>query len=141
MRRLQPPTPTRRAIMQAVGQKDTEPELRLRRALWRAGLRYRVNLRVAGVSPDIAFPGPKVAVYVDGCFWHGCPRHYTAPKHNAGYWAAKLKSNRERDQRHTRRLEQAGWRVLRFWACQVEEELDRVVTKIDGTLKEPQRDR
>lgn len=126
--------------MQAVGQKDTAPEMRLRRALWRAGLRYRVNWRVAGVCPDISFAGPKVAVYVDGCFWHGCPRHYTAPKHNAEFWAAKLRSNRERDERHTRRLEQAGWRVLRFWACQVDQELDHVVAIIRSAVEISRRD-
>lgn len=127
--------------MQAVQQKDTAPEMRLRRALWHAGLRYRVNRRVAGACPDISFPGPKVAVYVDGCFWHGCPRHYTAPKHNADYWATKLESNRERDQRHTRRLEQASWRVLRFWACQVEGELDRLVAMIESVVRDARRDR
>ncbi|KAB1108233.1 very short patch repair endonuclease [Micromonospora aurantiaca] len=104
--------------MQRQRRKDTEPELALRRSLHRAGLRYRIGLPVVG-SPrrtiDIAFTRIKLAVFVDGCFWHGCPQHATWPKANAAWWEAKILKNRERDRETTRQLEQAGWTVIRIW--------------------------
>lgn len=104
--------------MQRQRRKDTEPELALRRALHRAGLRYRVGLPVTGLprrSVDIAFTRIKLAVFVDGCFWHGCPQHATWPKANAAWWEAKILKNRERDGETTRKLEGVGWTVIRIW--------------------------
>ncbi|MFI6328539.1 very short patch repair endonuclease [Micromonospora chersina] len=104
--------------MQRQRRKDTEPELALRRALHRAGLRYRVGLPVTGLprrSVDIAFTRIKLAVFVDGCFWHGCPQHATWPKANAAWWEAKILKNRERDGDTTRKLEDKGWTVIRIW--------------------------
>ncbi len=98
---------------------DTGPELRIRRALHAAGLRYRVDLPVVNptgrVRVDVAFTRPQVAVFVDGCFWHGCPEHGTSPRANSDYWQAKLARNRERDRRNDRGLLGAGWRVIRIW--------------------------
>ncbi len=90
----------------------------MRRVLHAAGLRYRVNVPVPGMSRrtiDIVFPKAKVAVFMDGCFWHGCPRHATSPKANAEWWRAKLDKNMARDIETTEHLTQAGWTVLRFW--------------------------
>jgi DNA mismatch endonuclease (patch repair protein) len=105
--------------MQANRRRDTTPERALRSELHRRGLRYRVDLPVrAGgrtVRPDVVFPRDRVAVYVDGCFWHGCPEHATTPKANAGYWIPKLAENVDRDRRTTNALEAGGWTVLRFW--------------------------
>ena len=97
--------------------RDTAPERALRSLLWRKGLRYRVDVVVVGRRRrvDIAFLGPKVAVLVDGCFWHGCPEHATSPKSNAVWWRDKLKKNVERDRDTDGELEAAGWRVLRVW--------------------------
>ena len=101
--------------------RDTKPERNLRSALFSRGLRYRVDhpIRVAAVRrpihPDVVFTRAKVAVFVDGCFWHGCPQHGTKPQSNSEYWAAKLARNSERDRSYTELLEQAGWKVLRFW--------------------------
>lgn len=120
----------RSEVMSAVGSEDTAVEMRLRRALWHSGLRYRIHEEMAGTKPDIVFRGPNVAVFVDGCFWHGCPEHYTAPENNAHYWREKLESNRERDRRDNRDLRKAGWTVLRFWECEVNEELERVVEEV-----------
>jgi DNA mismatch endonuclease (patch repair protein) len=86
----------------------------LRRELWRRGCRYRVHSKLPG-TPDIAFMGARLAVFVDGCFWHGCPVHYTAPVRNAGFWGTKVARNRERDRQADARLEDLGWRVLRIW--------------------------
>ncbi|MGA4668902.1 very short patch repair endonuclease [Propionibacteriaceae bacterium Y1923] len=98
--------------------RDTTPELALRRALHAAGHRYRVNVKVPGAprrTIDIVFTRQKLAVMVDGCFWHGCPVHSVAPKHNAQWWAEKLARNVARDAETTALLEEAGWTVLRIW--------------------------
>ncbi len=104
--------------MRATGQRDTGPELALRSAVHRRGLRYRVVLPVPGRprrSIDVAFPRSRLAVFVDGCFWHGCPEHGTAPRSNAWWWEEKLTTNRARDQDTGSALQEAGWRVLRLW--------------------------
>ncbi|MFC3891619.1 very short patch repair endonuclease [Lentzea rhizosphaerae] len=98
--------------------RDTGPELAVRRAVHALGLRYRVSYRPVPSlrrTADLVFTRAKVAVFVDGCFWHGCPDHHTAPKANAGFWANKVRGNRERDMDTNRQLAEAGWRVLRFW--------------------------
>lgn len=97
--------------------RDTLPELRIRRLLWRAGLRYLVDVRPARGLPrvDILIRGPRVAVLVHGCFWHGCPEHGHYPRTNAAYWAAKVESNVDRDRRAEDSLARAGWSVVRVW--------------------------
>lgn len=115
-----PSTPTVRAIMLGNRHRDTIPERRLRSLLHAAGLRYRVDFPLhpdsgRPIRPDICFTRYRVAVFVDGCFWHGCPEHGTRPKTNSEFWLAKIARTRARDERDTRRLESAGWRVLRIW--------------------------
>lgn len=115
-----PASPAASAIMRANRSSDTGPELRLRRLLHAAGLRYRVNYAIRvddgrRISLDIAFTRGKLAIFVDGCFWHSCPLHGSVPKNNPNYWPAKLKRNVERDQESTRRLQLAGWEVVRCW--------------------------
>lgn len=108
----------RRRNMSAITRRDTAPELALRRALHSLGLRYRVDF--APVDPrrraDIVFTRMRLAIFVDGCFWHGCPLHYRRPKSNGDYWPAKIALNVARDEDSTRRLEGEGWEVLRVWA-------------------------
>ena len=114
--------------MSAIQSKNTKPELRLRKALWAKVLRFRVQYGKEKI--DIAFPSKKIAVFVDGCFWHGCPIHSHLPKSNEEYWVPKLKKNIERDKAKNERLEAEGWKVLRFW----EHELTKcgeVVKKIE----------
>jgi len=103
----------RSLTMSKIRSKDTSPELALRRTLWSAGLRYRKHYGPFKI--DIAFPGKKVAVFVDGCFWHGCPEHGTSPSSNQAYWAPKLERNKRRDRERTARLEAEGWTVIRIW--------------------------
>lgn len=104
--------------MRRAGRADTAPEVDLRRILFASGLRYRKDHPpVAGVRTraDLVFPGARVAVYVDGCFWHGCPEHATWPKNNAEFWRTKIETNRERDRRVGEALAAAGWLVVRVW--------------------------
>lgn len=116
------PAPTSlcaRQTMRANRRVDTAPELALRSELHRLGLRFRKDLRLklgsASVRPDIVFTRAKVAVFVDGCFWHRCPEHGQMPKANRGYWAPKLDRNVERDRANDAALVDAGWKVLRFF--------------------------
>jgi DNA mismatch endonuclease (patch repair protein) len=98
--------------------RDTAPELAVRRLLHARGLRYRVDLPLPfdrRRRADITFTRAKVVVFIDGCFWHGCPQHYVEPKAHGDYWPAKIARNRERDEETTARLQADGWTVLRFW--------------------------
>lgn len=104
--------------MAKVKQKGTGAEIALRRELHRMGLRYRVNFIVIKKPrrvADVAFPGLRIAVFIDGCFWHGCPKHATWPKQNAEFWRQKITTNRLRDADTNERLQSNGWQVLRFW--------------------------
>jgi DNA mismatch endonuclease (patch repair protein) len=104
--------------MERQGRRDTKPEMDLRRALWRKGLRYRVDgspLKGMRRRADVVFGPAKVAVYVDGCFWHSCPEHATIPKNNRDWWIDKLEANVRRDRDTDRQLEKAGWLVIRVW--------------------------
>ena len=105
--------------------KDTAPEISLRKALHAQGARFRLHRQLAkGCTPDIVLPGRQVAIFVDGCFWHGCPRHgrkapFTGP--NAKLWVEKMKRNRMRDERSSLLASSLGWQVVRVWECAVRE--------------------
>jgi DNA mismatch endonuclease (patch repair protein) len=101
--------------MKLTGQRDTLCEIRLRRELFRLGLRYRVNVRLEGYLVDIVFISARLAVFVDGCFWHSCRIHGTEPRRNEQWWRKKLEDNVKRDRRVSSRLKCRGWRVARFW--------------------------
>ena len=98
--------------MKAMPRRDTGVELALRRELHSRGLRFRVHLRTLPGTPDIALTRARVAVFVDGCFWHRCPEHGTAPKNNSAWWKSKLDANVDRDRRKDRQLAQIGWAAL-----------------------------
>jgi DNA mismatch endonuclease (patch repair protein) len=107
-----------RATMQGNRRRDTKPELAVRRAVHALGFRYRVDERPLpdlNRRADLVFPRAKVAVFVDGCYWHGCPEHGTTVKTNAAYWAPKIRRNRDRDADTDARLAEAGWTVVRIW--------------------------
>lgn len=125
-----------RKVMQANRSRDTSPELAVRRRLHAAGLRYRVAYRPDPAmrrTADIVFTRQRVAVFVDGCYWHACPEHGTAARSNADYWSAKLPRHVTRDADTTARLENAGWVVMRFWE---HEDPGEVAAKIAGLLND-----
>ncbi|GAA3794270.1 very short patch repair endonuclease [Sphaerisporangium flaviroseum] len=104
--------------MQANKGRDTKPELALRSAVHALGLRYRVSVRPLPEvrrTADLVFTKAKLAVFLDGCFWHGCPDHHTKSATNAAYWAEKIVRNRERDAETDRKLTEAGWQIMRVW--------------------------
>jgi DNA mismatch endonuclease, patch repair protein len=132
----EPSTPAATQIGRANRRRDTKPEVELRAALHRLGLRFRKDLliRCGGVRvrPDVVFTRWKLVVFVDGCFWHGCPDHGSVPKTNREYWVPKLRANVERDVRASEALTAAGWSVLRFWEHEdVEEAAGAVRSAID----------
>lgn len=113
---------------------NTEPELLLRRALHAAGARFRLHRRIAqGCTPDVVLPGRRIAVFVDGCYWHSCPIHgrrtpFTGP--NAALWEEKMRRNRERDERSTELAREAGWTVVRVWECHVKESPEDAAARV-----------
>lgn len=136
---IPPPHPSSenaRRTMLANRRKDTSPELAVRRKLHAAGLRYRVDYPADSTDrrrrADIVFTRARVVVFIDGCFWHGCPEHFIAPKRNADYWGPKIARNMERDRSSTARLREAGWQVLRFWE---HEDPDHVATRISEAVR------
>jgi DNA mismatch endonuclease (patch repair protein) len=118
-----PPGPSSdaaRRVMLGNGRRDSRAELELRRVLHGSGRRFRVDFPIRlpnrrPIRPDIVFTRARVAVFVDGCFWHGCDEHGTRPRSNSGYWAAKIEINQTRDREQTLALERDGWTVLRVW--------------------------
>jgi DNA mismatch endonuclease, patch repair protein len=114
-----PTSPAVSAVMRANPSRNTAPERKLRSILHARGYRFRANLRVEmlglKVRPDIVFTRHRIAVFVDGCFWHACPAHGTRPRANKHYWLPKLRGVVKRDHRVSKLLDQAGWVVLRVW--------------------------
>lgn len=133
MPKLLPPSPDTSRRMAKVRQKGTDAEVVLRKEMYRIGLRYRIDyevLRKPRRVADIVFPGRKIAIFVDGCFWHGCPEHATWPKRNAEFWQQKIRANQMRDVDTNERLRAAGWTVLRFWSHESPTEAARTVARL-----------
>ncbi len=125
---------TKSQQMARVRPRHTSPERRLRSALWQAGLRYRLHARTPVGRPDLVFVGPRVAIFIDGCFWHGCPEHYSRPHTRPEFWADKLRLNIARDRTQTLELERRGWTVVRVWEHDVTTSLGLVVSRISSAV-------
>lgn len=126
--------------MSRIRGKNTTPELLLRKALSGAEIRgYRLNYRIFG-TPDVAFPKKKVAIFIDGCFWHKCPKCFRKPSSNRLYWTAKLKENVKRDKSVDSELKKTGWKVIRIWEHELQKEKiikHKILDKIkDGRKKD-----
>jgi DNA mismatch endonuclease, patch repair protein len=121
--------------MSRQGRRDTEAEMTIRRILHARGLRYRVDAALPDLArrrADLIFPRQRVAVFIDGCFWHGCPEHKTAPKNNAGWWAVKLARNVERDRQTDAHLVELGWRAVRIWE---HEDPERAADRVEAAVR------
>ena len=132
-----PPSAAKSAQMSRVRNRHTAPEMAIRRELHRRGLRYRVNMalpQIGRTRPDIVFTRARVAVFVDGCFWHRCPEHGTSPKTNAGWWRRKLDTNAERDRTTDTVLAEAGWTVIRIWE---HEDATTAADRVEATVRKP----
>lgn len=124
----------RKKNMSRIHGKNTSPELKLRKHLWKSGLRgYRVYYNLPG-KPDIVFTKQKLVIFVDGCFWHKCPVCFRPPATNEGFWNEKLQKNVERDLKVNEKLQNAGWKVLRIWEHEIKKTPDDVVGKIRELL-------
>ena len=134
-------TPGRSRNMAAIRRKDTKPEVALRSALHRSGYRFRkdypIRIERRLIRPDIAFTKWRIAVFVDGCFWHSCPKHGRRPSVNGDYWSPKLQRNAERDRQQTEALTTEGWTVLRFWEHESPEQV--LQTIIDNVARRQHR--
>lgn len=133
MSRVSPSSREASLRMARVRQKGTDAELSLRKELHARGLRYRLHLPLLSQPrrvADIVFPGVRVAIFVDGCFWHGCPEHVSWPKSNAQFWREKIERNRARDADTDRRLRDSGWRVVRVWAHERAGEAARRIERV-----------
>jgi DNA mismatch endonuclease (patch repair protein) len=120
---------------------DTAPEVAIRQELHRRGLRFRKNFRIdlapgRRVRPDIVFSRLRFAVFIDGCFWHGCPEHGETPAANADFWRTKINSTRNRDAMHNQWLDEAGWSSLRIWEHEPLELAVEHVMQIASVLRE-----
>lgn len=126
-----------RKCMKSNKSKDTSPELKVRKALREAGYPgYRLNWKKAPGKPDICYPGRKIAIFVNGCFWHRCPKcNLPLPKHNAEYWIPKLDRNVERDKMNIDSLNTEGWSVLVIWECEIKDDFDECLNRILSVLK------
>lgn len=128
----------RSAVMRAVKGRDTKPEIRLRKALFARGFRYRLHVKSLPGAPDIVFPGRRAVIFVHGCFWHGhdCKRGSRTPKQNADYWREKIARNKARDARQVEELRSAGWRVLTVWECELKD-FETALDQATAFLKAP----
>jgi DNA mismatch endonuclease, patch repair protein len=120
--------------MSSIRSENTKPEIVLRKALWAKGFRYRKQYGKQKI--DIAFPSKKIAIFVDGCFWHGCPVHSHIPKSNQAYWKPKLEKNKHRDKLMTETLQDQGWTVMRVWEHEVKN-TTIVVEQIEKAINSP----
>lgn len=124
--------------MARIRDRDTVPELLLRRALWKMGYRYRLRPRLPG-RPDMVFARDRVLVFADGCFWHGCPIHYISPKTRGDYWVPKIMANIARDKSNDEILRAAGWAVIRLWEHDIEADANACARTVATLLRSRRR--
>lgn len=130
-------TPEQRSrIMREVPSKNTSGEMLFRKSLWQAGIRgFRLHSETVPGHPDVVFQKQRIAVFIDGCFWHGCPKCYRAPKSNQNYWKMKVSRNRKRDEAVTQLCKKAGWKVLRIWEHEVVRSTKRAIARLSRMLR------
>lgn len=128
------PTETRSRIMSSIRSKNTQPELSVRKRVWALGKRYRIHDRTVFGTPDMSNKSKKVAVFIDGCFWHGCGSCYAEPKTNTEFWTSKIARNRERRKKVRQKLTEENWRILQFWEHQIKHNPEKIAAEIADSL-------
>lgn len=121
---------TRSKIMSRVRAKDTKLEKLVRSEMWRRGYRYRKNFGALPGKPDMVFSRMNTVIFIDSCFWHGCPKHLRMPKSNVDYWKNKIKRNKERDNATNREYKNSGWQVIRIWEHDINTSFERTIRKL-----------
>jgi len=125
---------TRSKVMSSIRNKNTKPELMVRKVLWSKGKRYRLHDRSVFGIPDISNKKKKIAVFIDGCFWHGCRRCYKEPTTNTLFWRAKIENNKKRRIKVRTRLRKNGWKVLEFWEHEIKANPPRIAARVLSCL-------
>ena len=126
----------RKLNMSHIRGENTGPEIKLRKMLWSHGIRgYRIHHNMPG-KPDIVFIKKKIAIFIDGCFWHKCPIDFQEPETRKEFWMKKINSNVERDKKITMNLQEKGWTVIRFWEHEVRKKPEEVIMKIIFSLQQ-----
>ncbi len=126
---------TRSKVMASIRGTNTRPELKIRRLLWNRGMRYRIHRRDIPGTPDIAIMNKRVAIFIDGCFWHGCPTCYLPPSSHKRFWQQKLARNRQRRTEVVNELRREGWTVISFWEHQTNKDPTMVVNEIERCVR------
>ena len=125
----------RSEIMSRIKSKDSKIETEFRRAIWKAGFRYRKNVKSYFGKPDLVLKKYKIVIFIDSCFWHGCKKHCRLPATNKKYWIDKIKRNKERDKEVNRYYKKIGWNIIRIWEHDINKNLDKTIIKIVNFLK------
>lgn len=126
----------RSEIMSKIRSKDSKIEIDFRKAIWRAGFRYRKNPTKYFGKPDLVLRKHKAVIFVDSCFWHGCKRHCRLPATNKKYWVDKIERNKERGKEVNRHYKKIGWKIIRVWEHEIEKNLDKTINRIIVFLNE-----
>ncbi len=120
--------------MSSIRGKNTKPEMQVRRKVWSLGKRYRIHDRTVVGTPDISNKSKRVAIFIDGCFWHGCKRCYIEPKSNAEFWKNKITRNQERRKKVMEELKKDNWKIMQFWEHEINSNCEKVSSKIVAML-------
>ncbi len=120
--------------MSCIKGRDTKPEILLRKSLWHLGYRYSLNNNSLPGNPDLALKKYNVVIFVDGCFWHRCPKHFKQPANNAKFWRKKIQSNVDRDKKNNGLLKKQGWVVLRIWEHDIEKRITKITKRLANFL-------
>lgn len=121
----------RSSIMREVKSENTQLEIIVRSALWKRGLRFRKNVKSLPGKPDIVFSRLRLAIFIDSCFWHGCPYHFRMPKSNVNYWNEKINRNKQRDEELNKKYKEMNWKIIRIWEHEIMKDLESIIDKIE----------
>lgn len=124
----------RSETMRRVKSKNTSLELKVRSALYKRGLRYRLNYPLPG-KPDIIFPKQKIVIFIDSCFWHGCPEHLRKPASNIIYWSEKIKKNIARDKMVNKKYKEMDWKIIRLWEHDLKKDFEKTISNLVHAVK------